>query len=103
LAEAGIMMQLKPHPHVIQLIGVAIGGSSIYMVLEFVNGGSLEAALRKGRTFQDEELRELLVQICRGLQHLHSNNLVHRDLAGACGRIFFIIHSIVLTLSPISS
>jgi len=83
LAEAGVMMQLKPHPNVLQLIGVAIGGASIYMVLELINGGSLEGSLKKGTTYQNEELRLLLIQICRGLQHLHNSNLVHRDLAGA--------------------
>lgn len=75
------MMKIDPHPNVIQLVGVALSGGSALVLLEFVDGGSLDRLLAKGHEFTPDELPEFLGQIVSGLAHVHKHNLVHRDLA----------------------
>lgn len=64
------------------------------MVMEFLEGGTLDRALRS-YNFNEKQIayvaREVLIfdhqliifQILKGLEYLHSENLVHRDLKTA--------------------
>jgi serine/threonine protein kinase len=99
LREAEVMMQIDPHPNVLQLIGVCVAGGSAMVVLEYVDSGSLKTLLNEGYTFEESELKDLIYQIGSGLQHVHGNKLIHRDLAarnillaktGASGYVFKI-------------
>jgi eukaryotic-like serine/threonine-protein kinase len=62
-------------------VGVALSGGSALVLLEFVDGGSLDSLLRKGHEFTTQELPDFLGQITAGLIHIHKAKLVHRDLA----------------------
>ena len=59
-------------------------GSSLCIITELAEGGDLLAKIeshKKNRTrFQEEEIRDTLIQVCRGLQTLHSNPILHRDI-----------------------
>jgi serine/threonine protein kinase len=81
LQEAETMMAMKPHPYVMQLVGVCTHAGSALVVLEFVSGGSLDKFLLKGGSFSETKLKEIIYEIVSGLKHLHESNVIHRDLA----------------------
>jgi hypothetical protein len=84
VSELSVMINLRPHPNVVQLFGFSVHPetNSVILILEFCNGGSLDIAL-----YQPDGAIELskklywLKSTCKGISHLHSNNIVHRDIA----------------------
>lgn len=80
--EAKLSVYLRPHPNVVQTLGVSVDGQFPALVLEYCAGGSLDKALynpAKQMTYLDK-LR-IVTGIAKGMLHLHNNNIVHRDLA----------------------
>jgi len=78
--EAQMVSRLD-HPNVVQILdfGVTVSNRP-YMVMELVEGESLDAVLaRRGRIPLGEAL-PVLIQIGRGLDHAHGRGVLHRDL-----------------------
>jgi serine/threonine protein kinase len=79
--------QWGPHPNVAQLLGVLQPrGRPVELVFDFQEHGSLETYL--GRVDVRQRLRaspalivDLLLDMARGLKHLHDHAFVHRDVA----------------------
>jgi len=75
--EARVMSQIPPCPYVIRLIGLV--REPFCILTEFIDGGSLFEYLRKPDVPYDAFIAMcFLKQICFGIDHLHSNNIVHR-------------------------
>ena len=53
---------------------------SAYIIMEFVDGESLNARLKRERVLSLSEAIELAGQICDGLFELHKRGIVHRDI-----------------------
>jgi serine/threonine protein kinase len=67
------------HPHICSLFDVGNEGGTAYLVMEFVQGETLEQRLRKGPLPLKQAL-ECAVQICDALDKAHRAGIVHRDL-----------------------
>ena len=74
------------HINIVKVVEVDVqfdlqGTPSIYILLEFCDGGSLNSRLSKATepTSFDTNIT-WMVQIADALQYLHTNNIVHRDL-----------------------
>ena len=67
------------HPHICTLHDVGSQDGTSYLVMEFVQGESLEARLQKGPLPLKQGL-EWAVQICDALEKAHRAGIVHRDL-----------------------
>jgi hypothetical protein len=83
LREAKIMIELPPHPNIVQVFGVSISGPQPIIILEYCPKGSLDVLLYryKNQRISDEKKIELVRGIASGMFHLHKHNIVHRDLA----------------------
>ncbi len=67
------------HPHICALYDIGREGSVEFLVMEYIEGESLEARLRKGALPIEEALR-IAVQIAGALDAAHRKGVVHRDL-----------------------
>jgi hypothetical protein len=76
--EARALARLS-HPGVVGLHDFGEAGGLLYLLMEYVDGGSLRDVLRKGPA---EPLRALglVRQVCEALQYAHDRGVVHRDL-----------------------
>lgn len=54
--------------------------SSIYMVMEWVDGRLLRQVLREQKPFPPERAIRITIAICDALDYIHRNGVVHRDL-----------------------
>jgi eukaryotic-like serine/threonine-protein kinase len=71
------------HPNVVPIHDVADDNSQPYIVMGYVQGGSLQERLdREGPLSLEESLR-IGLQIAEGLEAAHSHGLVHRDIKPA--------------------
>jgi eukaryotic-like serine/threonine-protein kinase len=67
------------HPHICTLHDVGSQDGTSYLVMEYVQGESLDARLQKGPLPLKQAL-ECGVQICDALEKAHRAGIVHRDL-----------------------
>jgi len=73
------------HVNIIKLYGVEKTVSNIYLVLEYANGGNLQQYLTHYQKKNKNQLPVKTVQfliknITSGLEYMHKNNMIHRDL-----------------------
>lgn len=76
--EAQTVAQLN-HPHIVTIYGVDEYRDLPFIIMEFVEGGTLDAYV-KNRRLPVEEALELAIQISDGLAEAHSRGIIHRDL-----------------------
>ncbi|EFC50824.1 predicted protein [Naegleria gruberi] len=83
--EVSLMKSLR-HPNIVNFYGVSVSNNTKYMVIEYMEHGSLENVLYKSKsgriTLTLEEKIHILLGVSRGVNYLHSLNpcIIHRDL-----------------------
>src|SRR5262249_30575558 len=80
-AEAQLVARLE-HPAIVPLYDYWREGGGAYLVMRYIRGGNLHAALQSGAWSLDQTTR-LLNQIGAGLAFAHRSGVVHRDLKPA--------------------
>ncbi|WJW70108.1 serine/threonine protein kinase (plasmid) [Candidatus Chlorohelix allophototropha] len=82
--EARITRAFENNPNVVIVYELGTEGSSDYLVLQYVDNGSLRGLLeaQQGKLLPLELIYRVASQICNGLQAIHNHHLdvVHRDL-----------------------
>jgi len=74
------LLKMISHPFVVNLIGHFQDEKKLYMVLEYVPGGELFSHLRREGRFTDDHGRYYAAEIVLAFAHMHSMNVVYRDL-----------------------
>jgi serine/threonine protein kinase len=82
LREARLAIRLK-HPNVVRTFQVGQAGTVNYLVMEFLEGETLEEVLKRRGKLPPAEGVRLIHQALLGLDHIHGQGLVHRDLKPA--------------------
>jgi eukaryotic-like serine/threonine-protein kinase len=77
--EAALMMDLN-HDHIVKVYDHFKEGSRHYMVMEFVEGASLDQIIEQSGPLQGETIRYVLRCCCKALSYIHSRNIIHRDI-----------------------
>jgi tRNA A-37 threonylcarbamoyl transferase component Bud32 len=79
--EIDILKQLD-HIHIMKLYEIIDTEEFLYLVLEYINGGSLLDIIKKESRHIIEEKRalNLFIQIVQGIAYCHSKNICHRDI-----------------------
>jgi len=77
--EEEISRQLD-HPFLLKVIPVAHTKSRPYMVMEYLEGRTLDGLLAATRPLPEAQAARIAAQICEALGYLHERGIVHRDL-----------------------
>lgn len=77
LQESRINAQLT-HPNIVQVHDVGAHDDLLYLVMEYLRGGDLNARLGQGMHITD--LVQVAKDVGRALDHAHSKGVVHRDV-----------------------
>lgn len=75
------LIDLPPHPGIMQALEVFEANNTAYLVTERISGRTLDAALDAGAFSDPAEIRELADKLSLAMAHLHEQGLFHRDLA----------------------
>ena len=68
------------HPNTIRIYDYGEFNGCLFMVMELLNGSSLEGTLRAEKHIEPRRLLRIMKQVCRSLAEAHGMGLVHRDL-----------------------
>src|SRR6516162_8897150 len=79
--EAQVLAALN-HPHIAQIHGLDEANGQQFLVLELVDGESLDKRIARGRIPVDEALT-IAKQIAEALEAAHEKGIIHRDLKPA--------------------
>ncbi|XP_078260043.1 myosin-IIIb isoform X1 [Rhinoraja longicauda] len=90
-AEYSILQSLTSHPNVVKFYGMFYKtdlktGGYLWLVLELCNGGSVTELvtnqLKHDQCMDEALISFILYGALLGLQHLHNNRIIHRDVKG---------------------
>ena len=77
--EIDALRKLK-NPHVVELYDQGVDGDMHYYAMEYVEGETLTARLRREKRIPWREVVDLSIQICVALKAAHDAGIIHRDL-----------------------
>ncbi|XP_056612520.1 serine/threonine-protein kinase ULK2 isoform X1 [Triplophysa dalaica] len=77
--EIKILKELQ-HENIVALYDVQEMPSSVFLVMEYCNGGDLADYLQAKGTLREDTLRVFLQQIAAAMRILNSKGIIHRDL-----------------------
>jgi len=84
--EARAVASLR-HPHIVQVYDFDAQDENIYMVMEYIGGGSLKDLLQKtaaqGRYLPLDRVQGILEQVAAALDNAHEKGMLHRDVKPA--------------------
>ncbi|XP_010272040.1 PREDICTED: mitogen-activated protein kinase kinase kinase NPK1-like isoform X2 [Nelumbo nucifera] len=83
LEEEVKLLKNLSHPNIVRYLGTAREEESLNIFLEFVPGGSISSLLGKFGSFPEPVIRMYTKQLLKGLEYLHRNGIIHRDIKGA--------------------
>jgi serine/threonine protein kinase len=79
LNEAGLAGKLN-HPHIVQIYDAVVEGEYSYIVMEYVEGGTLEKFCTPESLLEPREVAEIAFKCVRALAFAQTLGLTHRDL-----------------------
>ena len=79
LNEAALAGKLV-HPHIAQIYDAVVEDDFSYIVMEFVEGGTLEKFCKPDSLLEPAEVAEIVFKCVRALAFAHEKGLTHRDI-----------------------
>ncbi|KAL0963686.1 hypothetical protein UPYG_G00309570 [Umbra pygmaea] len=79
--EVTLLAKMK-HPNIVSFFKSFQESTSLYIVMEYCDGGDLmrKIHMQRGLLFTEEQILDWFVQICLGLKHIHDRKVLHRDI-----------------------
>ena len=68
------------HENILKLYGCFDDKEHIYLVLEYMEEGTLFGVLKKNKTLNEEQAAEKLRQVAEAVNYLHDIGIAHRDI-----------------------
>jgi tetratricopeptide (TPR) repeat protein len=70
-------------PNIVTVYNVGEQDGNPYLVMQFLEGPSLESMIRKGVSLTLSETLGIIVDVCNGLAYAHQRGVIHRDIKPA--------------------
>ena len=71
------------HPDVVTTLDAGEVDGHHYIIMEFIEGGTIQASLDGGRVFEEGEAVAIVLRVAEALRHVHARGLIHRDVKPA--------------------
>ncbi len=79
ISEARTLAKFK-HPNIIRVLSVFTENNTAYMVMEYEHGEPMDALLKNRKTIEEEKLKSILMPMLDGLEEVHKEGFIHRDI-----------------------
>lgn len=75
-----LVMKESLHPNIVNYLdSFLVRAAELWVVMEFMEGGALTDVI-DNNTLAEDQISAICLEACRGLAHLHSRNIIHRDI-----------------------
>jgi protein-serine/threonine kinase len=75
-----IVMKESRHPNIVNFLNsFLVRGNELWVVMEFMEGGALTDII-ENNTLEEDQIACISNETCKGLGHLHSQHIIHRDI-----------------------
>ncbi len=82
--EEGRALARLNHPNIIRVVNFFRANSTVYMVMEFVNGSTMQEYIRNQRgRISERFIRTVFMRLLNGLREVHTHKLLHLDIKPA--------------------
>jgi tRNA A-37 threonylcarbamoyl transferase component Bud32/tetratricopeptide (TPR) repeat protein len=71
------------HPNIITIYDVGREKEMTYIVMQLIEGKSLQKVISSGEKISTQEVIRLMDQLCNALDYAHDNGIIHRDIKPA--------------------
>ena len=82
LSEASLAGKLS-HPHIVKIYEAVMDGDVNYMVMEYVEGDSLEKLAEVDHLLSLGSIAEIVYKCCKALEYAQYQGVIHRDIKPA--------------------
>ena len=82
LTEASLAGKLS-HPHIVSIFDAVADEQGSYLVMEFVEGGTLEPFTQPESLLSVSQVIEIIFKCCKALDYAHRHGIIHRDIKPA--------------------
>lgn len=82
LTEASLAGKLS-HPHIAAIYDAATDEAGGYLVMEYVDGGTLEQCIKPETLVPIKTVMEIAFKCCKALDYAHRRGIIHRDIKPA--------------------
>jgi CheY-like chemotaxis protein len=80
--QEGIAASRIRHPNAVEILDNGISATGIaYLVMELMQGRTLDAELKQRGALSVERTAEILIPVCEALADVHAEGIVHRDIS----------------------
>lgn len=80
--EAALLGKLD-HPHIVKILDVVNNEQNHFVVMEYVDGGTMERYCRRGSLLEWGEVVDNVFKCAKALQYMNGMGLIHRDIKPA--------------------
>eukprot|EP00983_Pelagomonas_calceolata_P127217 1161380-Pelagomonas_calceolata.AAC.14 len=79
------LLKTLNHKNIVKYVGSFKTRTHLYIILEYMENGALSAIIKPNRfgVFPETLIAVYIAQVLQGLQYLHDQGVVHRDIKGA--------------------
>ncbi|KAK5166156.1 Protein kinase [Saxophila tyrrhenica] len=77
-----IVMKESRHDNIVNFLDAFLQEDTyeLWVVMEFMEGGALTDVIDNNQTITEDQIATICLETCKGLIHLHSQNIIHRDI-----------------------
>jgi serine/threonine protein kinase len=68
------------HKNVLGIYGFFDNSTHLFIVLEYMEGGTLYSQLKKNKILTEPKAAEIIKQITYAVEYLHDHDIAHRDI-----------------------
>ncbi|KAF9447646.1 Pkinase-domain-containing protein [Macrolepiota fuliginosa MF-IS2] len=75
-----LVMKESQHPNIVNFLeSYLVKSTELWVVMEYMEGGALTDII-ENNTLEEDQISSISLETCRGLGHLHSQSIIHRDI-----------------------
>ena len=82
MSEAKSLASLS-HPNIVQVYDIGEDDEGHFIIMEYVEGGSLKDLIKHKGRLEEDEVRRIIIDVCKGVAQAHKKNIIHRDIKPA--------------------
>ncbi|OSD03749.1 Pkinase-domain-containing protein [Trametes coccinea BRFM310] len=75
-----LVMKESQHPNIVNFLDAyLVKSNELWVVMEYMEGGALTDII-ENNTLEEDQISSICLETCKGLNHLHSQSIIHRDI-----------------------